>query len=72
MATRLVPVENAEQILECWKAGILLFCMVSNGEVENPDTYQLVSDGWSQRDLLYEYHTEDSWKKNEWRIQLED
>lgn len=72
MATRLVRVENAEQLLEFWKAGMLLFCMESNDQAEDPSTYKPVTEHWTTRTLLHEYNTEDSWKKNEWRIRLED
>lgn len=72
MGTRLVPVENAEQMLECWKAGVLLYCMESGDQAEDPATYKLVTEHWSSGTLLHEYNTESSWKKNEWRIQLED
>ena len=72
MGSRLVPVENVEQMLGCWEAGILLFCMETNDKADDPSTYELVSASWSPEGLLHEYNSECSWKKNEWRIRLED
>ena len=72
MGSRLVPVESAEQLLAFWEAGMLLFCMEENSRADDPATYALVSAHWSPEGLLHEYNSEDSWKKNEWRIRLED
>ena len=72
MGYRLVPVESEEQLLVCWEAGMLLFCMETNDKADDPSTYSLVSAHWSPEALLDEYLSESSWKKNEWRIRLED
>lgn len=72
MGSRLVPVESAEQMLGCWEAGVLLFCMEENSRADDPSTYAVVDTHWSPEALLYEYNSETSWRKNEWRIRLED
>lgn len=72
MGTRLVPVENVEQILAFWREGMLLWCMGAPEDVDDPEQYYPVSSDWSEQDLVYEYTSEDTWAANEWRIRLED
>lgn len=72
MAIRYVTIANADELLEFWKAGLLLFNINSYNADREDWNWEQVSSGWYEDDLLNQYHHQWSWKKDEWAIMVED
>lgn len=72
MGIRYSVVANADELLEFWKAGLLLFNVNSYNADRDDWRWETVASGWYEEELLQHYHKEYSWKKDEWAVMVED